>query len=103
MKRIKLKKLLEAKGMPGTGYELIPMESGPSQQIPLPRGQKVVLRAEGDDERGLVIELKKSGGYDIFYWYDDPSKAYPAEVKIDGKNAKKEAKKIFIGFHKVDK
>ena len=107
MKQIKLKKLLEAKGMPGTGYEPVPDEllgkEPPSQKIPLPRGKKIVLRAEGDEERGLVIELKKSGGYDIFYWYDDPSKAFATEVKIDGKNAKKEAKKIFIGFHKVDK
>ena len=83
MKHINLKKLLEAKSMIGTGYEPVPDEllgkEPPSQKIPLHRGKKLVLRAEGDEERGLVIELKKSGGYDIFYWYDDPSKAF--EVK----------------------
>ena len=95
--------LLEAKGMVGTGYEPVPTDNAISQQLPLAPGQKIVLKAEGDDARGLVIQHKKSGGYDVFYWYDDPSKATATEVKIDGKNAKKEAKKIFIGFHKVDK
>ena len=95
---IKLKNILEAKGMVGTGYE--PVDDQPLLQgCNLPRGQKVVLTAEADVPRGLVIELKEKGGYDIYYWYEDPSKKYPAPIKVDGKDSKKDGKTVFIGFH----
>ena len=68
--------------------------------VKLKRGVKVILQAEDKDyDRGLVVELKEDGGYDVNYWYEDPENVYPAEVKVDGKSVKKDAKKIYVGFH----
>ena len=68
--------------------------------VKLPRGKKVVLQAEESDyKRGLIIELKEGGGYDVEYWYENPSNVMPAEVKVDGKSIKKDAKLVYLGFH----
>ena len=70
------------------------------QGIPLPRGQKVILQAEDEDyDRGLVVELKEEGGYDIQYWYDSPENIEPAEIKIDGKTITDEGNLVHIGYH----
>lgn len=69
-------------------------------RVKLPRGEKVILQAEGSDyERGLIVELKEDGGYDVEYWYEKPSNIMPAEVKVDGKSVSKDGKKVFLGFH----
>ena len=71
-----------------------------ASRVKLPRGKKVILEAaESDYKRGLIVELKEGGGYDVEYWYEDPSNITPAEVKIDGKSIKKDAKKVYLGFH----
>lgn len=94
---IRLKPLLE-EDRPD-GYEPVPANTIPSA-VQLPRGKKIVLQAEDKDySRGLVVELTEDGGYDLYYWYDDPTKVYPAEVKVDGKSIKKDGKKVHIGFH----
>ena len=81
------------------GYEKVPSQTIPNA-VQLPRGKQIILQAEDRDyKRGLVVELKDNGGYDLYYWYDDPSKVYPAEVKVDGKSVKKDGKKVHIGFH----
>lgn len=68
--------------------------------INLPRGKNVVLKAEDKDyDRGLVVKLLEGGGYDVYYWYDDPKKVYPAEIKIDGKSITKDGKIVHIGLH----
>ena len=68
--------------------------------IILPRGKDIILKAEDEDyERGLVIKLRDSGGYDVYYWYDNPKKIYPAEIKIDGETITDSGRKIFIGYH----
>ena len=68
--------------------------------IDLPRGKTIVLKAEDKDyNRGLLVKLQEDGGYDVAYWYDDPSKIYPAEVKIDGKSITKDGKVVHIGYH----
>lgn len=67
--------------------------------IKLPRGKKIVLQAEESDyKRGLIIELK-GGGYNVEYWYENPSNVMPAEVKVDGKSIKDDAKLVYLGFH----
>ena len=38
------------------------------------------------------------GGYDIYYWYGDPNKAVPSELKADGTSKGKSVKKIYLGF-----
>jgi len=66
----------------------------------LPRGKEIVLKAEDKDyERGLIVELLEDGGYEVKYWYDDPSKVYPVEVFIDGESIKKDGKIVKLGFH----
>jgi len=66
----------------------------------LPRGKEIVLKAEGEDyNRGLLVTLLDDGGYEIKYWYDDPSKIYPIEVFIDGESIKDNAKVVKLGFH----
>ena len=68
--------------------------------LTLPRDKEIVLKAEDKDyDRGLVVKLLEDGGYDIYYWYDDPDKKYPAEIKIDGKSIVKGGELVHIGFH----
>jgi len=66
----------------------------------LPRGKEIVLKADDKDyERGLLVTLLEDGGYEVKYWYDDPSKVYPVEVFIDGESIKKDGKIVKLGFH----
>ena len=66
----------------------------------LPRGKEIVLKAEDKDyERGLVVELLDDGGYEVKYWFEEPSKIYPVEVFIDGESIKKDGKVVKLGFH----
>ncbi len=53
-----------------------------SPDLKLPTGKKMVLQAEDNEHtRGLVITSNEDGSYDSYYWYDDPKKAMPIEVK----------------------
>ena len=66
----------------------------------LPRGKEIVLKAEDKDyQRGLLVTLLDDGGYEVKYWYDDPSNVYPVEVFIDGESIKKDGKVVKLGFH----
>ena len=59
-----------------------------SPDLKLPTGKKMVLQAEDED-----------GSYDSYYWYDDPKKAMPIEVKIDGESVSKDAKNVRWEYH----
>ena len=66
----------------------------------LPVGKKVILQAETEKhQRGLVVEWKKDGGYDVYYWYGDPKKAVPAELKADGKLVGDAITNVYLGYH----
>ena len=66
----------------------------------LPRGKEIVLKAEDKDyERGLLVELLDDGGYEVKYWFEDPSNVKPVEVFIDGESIKKDGKVVKLGFH----
>ena len=66
----------------------------------LPRGKEIILKAEDKDyERGLIVELWEDGGYEVKYWFEEPSKIYPVEVFIDGESIKKDGKVVKLGFH----
>ena len=66
----------------------------------LPRGQRVILQAEETDyKRGLFVELREDGGYNINYWIGDNPKVYPIEAIIDGESIKPDAKEIYLKFH----
>jgi hypothetical protein len=70
------------------------------QGIPLPRGQKVILQAEDQNyDRGLVVELKEDGGYDVQYWYESPDNIEPAEVVVDGETITDSGELVYIGYH----
>ena len=66
----------------------------------LPKEKDVVLKADDPKyKRGLVVTLKDKGGYDLYYWYDDPKKVYPAEIKVDGTVVDKAGRIVHVGFH----
>ena len=71
-----------------------------NENVKLPRGKKITLEAEESDyRRGLIVELMEGGGYNVEYWYETPSNIMPAEVKVDGKSIKDDAKLVYLGFH----
>ena len=66
----------------------------------LPRGKEIVLKADDKDyERGLLVTLLEDGGYEVKYWFENPSKVYPVEFFIDGESIKKDGKIVKLGFH----
>ncbi len=68
--------------------------------VRLPKERPIVLQADDPKyKRGLVVTLKDKGGYDLYYWYNDPKKIYPAEIKVDGRSVKKDGKIVHVGFH----
>ena len=70
------------------------------KRIKLYKENPLVLEADDPRyKRGLVVTLKDKGGYDMYYWYDDPSKIYPAEMKVDGQTITKKGSVAHIGFH----
>jgi hypothetical protein len=68
--------------------------------LKLPTGKKMVLQAEDDKHtRGLVITSNEDGSYNSYYWYDNPEKPMPIEVKIDGESVSKNAKNVRWEYH----
>ena len=68
--------------------------------LKLPTGKKMVLQAEDDKHtRGLVITSNEDGSYNSYYWYDNPEKPMPIEVKIDGESVSKDAKNVRWEYH----
>ena len=66
----------------------------------LPRGKEIVLKADDKDyERGLLVTLLEDGGYEVKYWFENPSKVYPVEIFIDGESIKEDGKIVKLGFH----
>jgi len=111
-KAIKLKDLLKGSGMEEIPSKWFDNKTGESEKggkrsidMVLPVDKEIVLKADTPDhERGLVIKWKKDGGYDVYYWYGDPNKAVPAELKADGKSKGKSVKKVYLGYHpEIDK
>ena len=71
-----------------------------SPDLKLPTGKKMVLQADDDKhKRGLVITSNEDGSYDSYYWYDNPEKPMPIEIKIDGESVSKDAKNIHWEYH----
>ena len=68
--------------------------------LKLPNGKNIILQADDKDHtRGLVIRSNADGSYDSYYWYNDPKKKYPIEIKIDNKSVSKDAKNINWKYH----
>ena len=68
--------------------------------LKLPVGKEMVLQADTEEhQRGLVVEWLEDGGYDVYYWYNDPDKVVPAELKADGKLVGEAIKRVYLGYH----
>ena len=66
----------------------------------LPKDKRIVLQADNPKvNRGLIVTWLEDGGYNVEYWYKDPSKIYPAEVIIDGKPITTNGKVVHLGYH----
>ena len=66
----------------------------------LPVGKEVILQADTKEhQRGVVVEWLEDGGYDVYYWYGDPAKVVPAELKADGKLVGDSIKRVYLGYH----
>ena len=80
--------------------EIKKLDESVESDLVLPKGKKVVLRADNPEvNRGLIVTWLEKGGYNVEYWYKDPSKIYPAEVKIDGESITKDGKIVYVGYH----
>ena len=80
------------------GHEDLKIEI--NADLTLPVGKEVVLQADtSEHERGLVVKWKEDGGYDVYYWYGDPKKVVPAELKADGKLVGDAIKRVYLGYH----
>ena len=67
--------------------------------LTLPVDKKIILKADSKEyERGLIVTWKSDGGYDVQYWYEDPSNIIPAELKGDGQSFG-DVKNVYLGFH----
>ena len=67
--------------------------------IILPTDEEVVLQADTEDHtRGLIVKWRSDGGYDVAYWYDDPSNIVPAELVGDGESFGN-IKHVWLGYH----
>jgi len=76
------------------------IEENIDADLMLPRGEQKILQAVSDKvDRGLRVKLLEDGGYDVAYWFKDPSKPYPVEVLVDGESVKKDAKIVELKFH----
>jgi hypothetical protein len=65
----------------------------------LPANKKIILKADTDKtDRGLIIKWNSSGGYNVQYWYEDPSNVMSAELKGDGESFG-DIKNVYLGFH----
>jgi len=68
--------------------------------LKLPTGKKMILQADDKKNvRGLVITSNEDGSYNSYYWYDNPNKPMPIEIKIDGESVTKDAKNVKWEFH----
>lgn len=77
-----------------------PVKERVDSDLMLPRGEQKILQAVSDKvDRGLRVKLLDDGGYDMAYWFKDPSKPYPVEVLVDGKSIKKDAEVVEMKFH----
>mgnify|MGYP001246801413 CR=1 FL=1 len=77
-----------------------PIQERVDADLMLPRGEQKILQAVSDKvDRGLRVKLLDDGGYDMAYWFKDPSKPYPVEVLVDGESIKKDAKVVEMKFH----
>ena len=83
-----------------TREELKKLNEEVKSDLVLPKGKRIVLQADNPKvDRGLIVTWLEDGGYNVEYWYKDPSKIYPAEVIIDGKPITTNGKVVHLGYH----
>jgi hypothetical protein len=105
-KKIKLADLLKGSGMEEIPKKWFTPEDGQTEKggrrpadLVLPAGKEIVLQADAEDTRGLVVKWTDGKGYELYYWYEDPSKAVPSELIADGTSKGKSVKKVVLKYH----
>jgi len=106
-KKIKLKDLLKGSGMEEIPKKWFTPEDGKTEDggkraidLVLPENKEMVLKAgTADSDRGLVVKWTNGKGYELYYWYEDPNKAVPSELKADGTSKGKSVKKVTLEYH----
>ena len=105
-KKIKLKDLLK-----GSGWEEIPKkifspEEGDSEKggkkpvdLVLPATEEMVLQADTEEKRGLIVKWTDGKGYEMQYWYGTPDNIVPSELIADGTSKGKSVKKAILKYH----
>jgi hypothetical protein len=103
-KKIKLKDLLK-----GSGMEEIPKKwmdkDSPKRagmkavDMVLPAKKEIVLQADAEEKRGLIVKWTDGKGYEIQYWYATPDNIVPSELIADGTSKGKSVKKATLKYH----
>ena len=105
-KKIKLADLVK-----GSGFEEIPKkwfnpETGDSEKggkqavdMVLPAKKTIVLQADAEETRGLIVKWTDGKGYEIQYWYGTPDNIVPSELIADGTSKGKSVKKAILKYH----
>jgi len=106
-KKIKLKDLIKSAGM-----EVIPnkwLDTDTTDKaglkavdMTIPVDKEVILKAStepGEANRGLIVKWRKSGGYEIKYWYESPDNIVPIGLQADGTSKGKAVKKVTLEYH----
>jgi len=105
-KKIKLADLVK-----GSGWEEIPKKwfspdstdnekaGKKSIDMVLPANKEIVLQADAEDKRGLIIKWTDGKGYEIQYWYETPDNIVPSELLADGTSKGKSVKKATLKYH----
>jgi len=105
-KKIKLADLLKGSGMEEIPKKWFSPESGDSEKggkkaidMVLPAKKEIVLKADAEDSRGLIVKWTDGKGYEIQYWYGTPDNIVPSELLADGTSKGKSVKKVVLKYH----
>ena len=95
----------------GTGFDEIPKkifspETGDAEKggkkpvdLVLPAKKEMVLQADTEEKRGLIVKWTDGKGYEMQYWYGTPDNIVPSELIADGTSKGKSVKKAILKYH----
>lgn len=102
--KIKLKDLIKSGGMEVIPNKWLdkdsPKRSGMKAiDMVLPAKKEIVLKADAEDQRGLIVKWTDGKGYEIQYWYGTPDNIVPSELIADGTSKGKSVKTATLKYH----
>tara|TARA_R110001592_G_scaffold248467_1_gene510809 strand:- start:68 stop:409 length:342 start_codon:yes stop_codon:yes gene_type:complete len=105
-KKIKLADLIKGSGMEEIPKAVFDSEIGKGERagkkaidMVLPSNTEMVLQADTQESRGLIVKWTDGKGYEIQYWYGTPSNIVPSELLADGTSKGKSVKKATLKYH----